>query len=92
MFARGFAQHAPQRVNRLREIGFLDHHVRPERLHESGLIEELPGALDEIEEGVEDPAGDLEGLSAGARLEHAPLFIQPKLAELVDQGASAFRS
>ena len=63
MFVRTLAQHSAQRVNGLREVALFDDDVRPQLVHQGLLVEELPGALDEIQQGVEYLSSDLQRLA-----------------------------
>ena len=61
----GRSEHPTQCVNGLREVAFLDDDVRPQLGHQGLLVEELPGALDEIQQGVEYLSSDLQRLAIG---------------------------
>jgi hypothetical protein len=53
MLLRMFTEHAAERRDLLVEIVFLYNELGPDRGHQSGLVEELAGMLEEEDECVE---------------------------------------
>ncbi len=85
MLAGPLAEGAAQCMNRLRQAPLLHDDMRPQRLDEHLLVDELPGPFHEVDERFEDAAGDLHLLAVSPRHQHPPQGIELEIAEFVDQ-------
>jgi hypothetical protein len=83
VFARALAQHTAQRRHVLVEVVLLDDDVGPDRLHQRSLLDELPGVLDQIEQGLEHLRGQCDGLAVDARAQQPLGSIDTEFTELV---------
>ena len=89
MFIRTLAQRAPQLVDRLRQAPFLDDDVRPDRLQQRRLVDQLTGVLDQIQERVEHARRERYRLPI-FRAQQALRRIELEVAELVYRRRSLF--
>jgi hypothetical protein len=63
----------------------LDDDMRPQRLDERLLLDELPGPFYQVDDRLEDASGDLNLPAVSARHEHPPQSVELEVAEFVDQ-------
>ena len=64
--------------------------MRPERIHQRFLFDQLPGPFDQVDQRLDHAAGDVHGLAGRARSQHASQRVEFELAEFVD-GESLLR-
>ena len=82
MLVGPLAQGTAQDVNRLGEVAFLDHHVGPDRGEQGGLVDDLAGVLDQVEQRIERARGQIERVSIA--LQDATPGIESEFLELID--------
>ncbi len=83
MLLGALAEHTAQRRDVLVEVVLLDDHVRPDRFDEGGLVEQLPGVLEEELQEVECSGVNGQGSAVGAHLQRSLADVDPKLTEFV---------
>jgi hypothetical protein len=85
MLTGPLAEGAAQRMNGLGKASLLDDDMRPQRLDEGLLLDELPRPFHQVDERFEHASGDLHLLAVSTRHEHPPQGIELEVGKFVDQ-------
>ena len=85
MLTGPFSEHTAQGMDRLSEVPLLHDDMRPQRLDERLLVDELPRPFHQVDQCFDNAPGDVHLLSVGTRHQHAPQSVELEIAEFVDQ-------